>query len=71
MSAKNSSNGNAITDDAIDDLDRLIQDIRSKHPHRVACEAISSHPALERCRANLIVDYYSVVGEIKKGKKYK
>jgi hypothetical protein len=69
MPANKFSNSNKITDADIDDLLRIIQDIHSKHPHRIACEAISSHPVLERCRANLIVDYYSVVGEIKKYKK--
>ena len=69
MSAKKSSNGNVITDAVIDDLHRLIQDIRSKHPHPLTYDVIRSHPDLERCRVSLIDEYLSVVAEIEKGKK--
>ncbi len=69
MDKNKSSNGNVITVDVIDEFCRLIQDIRSKHPHPLACDIIRSHPDLERCRNSLIDEYFSVVAEIEKGKK--
>ncbi len=69
MAENKSSNGNVITDAVIDDLNRLIQDIRSKYPHPLTYDVIRLHPDLERCRASLIDEYFSVVAEIEKGKK--
>ena len=69
MAKNKSSNGNVITDAVIDELNRLIQDIRSKYPRPIAYDVIRSHPDLERCRINLIYEYFSVVDEIEKDKK--
>ena len=69
MSVKKSSNGNVITDDVIDGLNRLIQDLYSEHPHPLTYDVIRSHPDLESCRNSLIDEYFSVVTEIEQDKK--
>ena len=69
MLAEQTSIGNVITDDVIDDLILFIQNLRSKYPHPLTYDIMRSHPNIERCRIRLIDEYFSVVAEIERVKK--